>query len=421
MDRKIEKKKWPPKKIAWLAGGILLFSFILYNFIWGDTSSIYRANAERLTISAVTKGPFQESVPVTGAVMPIKTFFLDATEGGKVEEIFREAGSILKEGEKILRLGNTDLLISISQQEASVAEQRDRFANTRFNFQQNRIALKRQLLTQNYEAIRLKRLYERQKSLYENNLIAKQEFEQAEDEYKYQKQLLDLNIEQFKRDSTFQEIQLSQLQKSFDRLQQNLKRSQQRLDELVLKAPISGQLTSLDAEIGQSKSRGQRLGQIDDLNGFKIRAQIDEFYLPKIGLQQEGEFEFAGASHRIRIFKIFPEISEGRFEVDLEFVGEEPTGIRRGQTVHIRLELSGLSEQILLPLGGFFQKTGGQWAYVLDQSGDFATKRNIRLGRKNQQVYEVLEGLQPGEKVVTSSYDDFGDNDKLVFKNKQDD
>ncbi|MFQ5629429.1 MAG: efflux RND transporter periplasmic adaptor subunit [bacterium] len=416
MDRKIEKKKWPPKKIAMIAGGGLFFSFILYSFIWGDSSSKLNVKTERITISTVASGPFQEFIPVTGTVQPIKTIFLDAIEGGKVDTVYREAGNFVKAGDKILRLANTTLLISISNQDAMVVEQRNLLTNTQFQLERNRIQNRQRILELQYNILRLKRQYDRNKKLHEQSLISQSDFDATKDEYDYQVRLNNLTIEAVRSDSVFQEIQVGQLEKSLLRLQENLQIARRRLDELVIKAPISGQLTSLNAEIGESKSQGQRLGQIDVLDGFKVVAAIDEHYLPRVEIGQNGEFDFAGQTYALITTKIYPEIRDGRFDVDMVFDGQEPDGIRRGQTVHIRLQFSGLTDQVLLPLGGFYQKTGGQWVYVLDESEESAVKRKIRLGRKNTQVFEVLEGLGVGEKVITSSYDNFGDIDKLILK-----
>ncbi len=420
MDRKIEKKKWPPKKIAGLAAILLFVSFVTYSILWGDSSTKLNVDAERMTISDVSRGPFQEFIPVTGAIMPIKTFYIDAVEGGRVDTIYREAGSFLKNGDKILRLENTSLLIQISQQDARVTEQRNQLINTRFTLERNNIQNRQRLLDQEYNILRLQRLYERNKELRQQKLISDAEFEANEDEFNYQQRLYQLNAEAFSRDSIFQEVQLKQLESSVGRLQDNLEIARRRLEELVVRSPANGQLTSLVAEIGETKAQGTRLGQVDVLDGFKVRAGIDEHYLPRIALGQRGEFDFAGSTYKLMTKKLYPEINQGRFEVDLEFEGEEPNGIRRGQTVHIRLELSDLTEAVMLAKGGFYQKTGGQWVYVIDPSGDFAIKRQIRLGRQNTQVFEVLEGLEPGERVITSSYDNFGDIDKLILKNQPD-
>jgi HlyD family secretion protein len=416
MDRKIEKKKWPPKKIAIVAASTLFVLFIAYGFIFGDKSSKLNVETERLTISTVERGAFQEFIPITGNVMPIRTIYLDAVQGGQVEELFLEAGSFVKHNDKILRLTNTNLLLDIMNREANLFEQRNNLRNTRLLMEQQRLTLKSNLAEMDFNILRLKRNYDRSRELVKKNLISQLEYEQVKDEYEYFIRRRELTLQSQRQDSLFRAIQVKQLEESVDRLQSNLAIVKQKLEDLVIKAPIAGQLTSLDAEIGQSISQGQRLGQIDVLDSFKVRAEIDEHYIARIEVGRTGSFDLADETYRLIVKKIYPEVREGRFETDLYFYEQAPEGIRRGQTLHIRLELGDLSEALLLPRGGFFQKTGGQWVYVLDGSGDVAIKRNIRIGRQNTQVYEVLEGLEPGEKVITSSYDSFGDNEKLVLK-----
>ncbi len=416
MDRQIQKKKWPPKKLALVGGGGLFFCFVIYSFIFGDSSSKLNVETEKITIAAVARGPFQEFIPVTGSVLPIKTIYIDAIEGGRVETKFIEAGAFVKEGDKILQLTNTNLLLDIMFREAQFFEQSNNLRNTRLLMEQSRLNLRQQLNDQEYQVQRLKRLNERAGELRQKNLISQQEFEQTLDEYNYRRRQKELAIESFKQDSLFRQVQIEQLESSLKRMQTNLDVTKERLESMIIRAPVTGQLTSLNAEIGESKAQGQRLGQVDILDGFKVRAGIDEHYLSRINLGQTGEFDFAGQTYVLITKKVFPEIRDGRFDVDLEFQGKEPEGIRRGQTLHIRLELGDLSEATLLSRGGFYQKTGGQWVYVLDESGDFATKRSIKLGRQNPQVFEVLEGLETGERVITSSYDSFGDIDKLILK-----
>ncbi len=416
MDRQIEKKKWPPKKIAGLGAAGLLFIIVVYNLLFGDSSSKLNVEAQKITVSTVEKGPFQEFIPVTGSVLPIRTIYLDAIEGGQVEERLIEAGTMVKQGDVILKLTNTTLHIQISSQDAQVVEQQNLLTSTRFNLEQNNLRIRRQLIEQEYQIKRLKRMFDRKKELLARNLISQEEFEQVKDEYEFQLKQQELNRQSALQDSVFQEVQVRQLEMSLKRLEENLAIARTRLDNLNIKAPISGHLTSLNAEVGQSISQGQRLGQIDVLDGFKVRAGIDEHYLARIERGLKGEFDFAGQSYTLVADKVYPEVRDGRFEVDMQFEGEAPAGIRRGQTLHIRLALGDLTEAVLIPRGGFYQKTGGQWIYVLNEDGDTASKRKIRLGRQNTQVFEVLEGLQPGERVVTSSYDSFGDIDKLVLK-----
>ncbi len=415
MDRTIEKKKWPPKKIISYSLGSIFIFIVIYNLLFGDTSSKLNVESEKLTISTVTKGPFKEYIPITGTIIPIRTVYLDAVEGGRVEKLFLEAGSMVEEGDEILQLGNTNLLMDIMFREAEFFEQSNNLRNTRLAMEQNRLNLKSQLIDLDYQIKIYRRNYIQKKKLSEENLISNLEFEQSRDEYEYTIERRELAIESYKQDSIFRKIQIQQLEVSLTRMQKNLALVKTKLDNLIIKAPISGHLTSLNAEIGESKTRGERLGQVDVLEGFKARAGVDEYHLSRINKGLTGEFDFAGSNYTLRADKIFPEIRDGRFDIDLVFTDREPDGIRRGQTLHIRLELGNLSQAILLPRGGFYQKTGGQWVYVLDKNGDRAHKKNIRLGMQNPQMFEVLEGLEPGEKVITSSYDSFGDNDVLVL------
>jgi HlyD family secretion protein len=416
MDRTIEKKKWPPKRIVLFSVSGIFITLVLYQIFFADFSSKYNVDLQKITISAVTKGPFQEYIPVTGTVVPIKTVYLDAIEGGRVEQVFLEAGTMVEAGDKILELSNTNLMMDIMFREAEFYEQSNNLRNTRLDMEKNQLHLKAELIDFDYEIKKLKRSYQRNKELLKSNLISVQEYEEIEDLYEYNLKRRNLAIESYMQDSLFRKIQIGQLENSLNRMQDNLGLVRSKLDNLIIKAPVSGLLSSRFAEIGESKNSGQRLGQIDVLDGFKVLAAIDEHYLSRISAGLPGLFLFGDKEYSIVSSKIYPEIIDGRFDVDMEFVSDEPEGIRRGQTVHIRLSLGDSAEALLLERGGFYQTTGGQWVYVIDESGDFAVKRNIRLGRQNPQTFEVLEGLQPGERVITSSYDNFGDNDKLILK-----
>jgi len=416
MDRKIEKKKWTIKKIATYGTGILLFLFIIYNFLLGDSSSKLNVQKERLTISTVSLGPFQEFIPVTGNVVPIKTVYLDAVEGGRVEVKYIEEGTLVETGDKILKLDNTNLHLDIMYREAELFQQINNLRNTRLDMERTRLNLQTQIAQIDYDLRTKKRIYERNKELFQKNLISRFEYEQSLDEFNYLSKSKELTIETHKQDSVFRIAQIKQLEASIRRMQENLEIVKNKLENLVIKAPISGQLTSLNAEIGESKALGERLGQIDVLDSFKVRVDIDEHYIARIEIGKTGNFEFAGKTYNLEIRKIYPEVLNGRFGVDMYFTDEVPQGIRRGQTLHIRLALGDLSEAILLARGGFYQKTGGQWVYLVDESGEYAVKQPIRLGRQNPQHFEVIEGLQPGQMVITSSYETFGENDKLVLK-----
>jgi len=416
MDRKIEKKKWPPKRIAAFAAAGLFVILVLYVFLFRLSKSTLNVKTERITISTVTRGPFQEFIPIMGNVLPINTFFLNAVEGGRVEEIYLEAGTFVKEGDGILRLANTNLLLDIMWREAELFQQSNNLRNTRLSMEQYRLGLNQDLAEIDNQLQQQKRTYERYKELVKDNLISIHEFELAKDQYDYLIKRKELTIESQKNDLEFRQGQIDALEASLKRMQDNLEIVKQKQENLTIRAPVSGHLTALDAEIGQSKSPGQPLGQIDVLEGFRVRAAIDEHYIARVETGRKGEFDFAGKSYGLIVKKIYPEVKDRRFEVDMEFVGGGPEEITRGQTLHIRLELGDISEAILLPRGGFYQTTGGNWAYVVEEPENIATKRKIRIGRQNPQVFEVLEGLGPGDRVITSSYESFGNMDRLVLK-----
>lgn len=416
MDRPIEKKRWTLKRIGKVGIPAAFFMVLLLYFLIGDHSSKLNVEAERITISTVTKAPFQEYIPVTGTIQPLQTFFLDAAEGGRIDSIFVEAGNVVSKGDRILKLANTNSQLDVLYREALLFEQINNARNTRLAIEQNSLTLRGQLADVEYQIIRLQRLHDRDTLLFRKQLISRQEFEQVTDEYEYWQSKQIITVENFKQDSLLRRVQLDQLNASIKRMQSNLDLVKRSLEDLVVRAPISGELTSLNAEIGQSKSPGQRLGQIDVLDGFKVRAEIDEFYISRINSGQKGTFDLGTTSYSLTVEKVYPEVREGRFEVDMLFEGSPPQGIRRGQTLQIRLQLGDLSDALIVARGAFYQKTGGQWAYVVDKSGAFAIKRNIRLGRQNPQTFEVMEGLEPGEQVITSAYDNFGDIDKLVLK-----
>lgn len=415
MDKIIQKKKWTFKKIIIiaLAGAFLtLITITLFN----QGGAKLNVKSERLSISTVREDYFQEFIPVTGTIAPIKTFYLDAVEGGRVEDKFIEAGTNVKKGDRILKLGNTNLLMDIMYREAELFQQSNNLRNTRLAMEQNRLALLAQLLDLDAQLKKQKRLYEEYDELRKLDLGSKREYEELKDTYEYLVEKRKLTLQSNLQDSIFRENQIEQLENSLQRMEENLVIVKEKLDNLTLKAPISGQLTSLNAEIGESKAQGERLGQIDVLDNFKVRAEIDEYYISRIGIGQEGEFTFAEKTYYLIVKKVYPEVAGGKFQVDMEFTGEVPGGIRRGQTVHIKLKLGDLTKALLVDKGGFYQKTGGRWIYVVDEGSNTAVKREISIGRQNPEVYEVLSGLKAGEKVITSSYDNYGDNDILILK-----
>ncbi len=416
MDRKIEKKKFTPKKIALYAASAAFVIFIFYTFIFGDSSRKLNVDPDRITISEVQRGPFQEFTPITGTVQPIETFQLDVSDGGKVQKKFVEEGAFLNEGDPIIQLDNAQLRLSIIYNEANVFQQINNLRSTRLSFQQSKLNLQAMLLQVDRNIREQKRLYETNKKLFEKGLLSENEYLNTQDEYEYLLKSRDLTLETFVQDSIMRAQQIVQLEQSVKTLEENLLITKKQLENLTVKAPISGQLTALNVEIGESISQGENVGQIDKVDSFKVRANIDEHWIARVSTGQFGEFTFNRNDYKMIVKKVFPQVTNGTFQVDMLFVKEIPEGIRRGQTVHIKLELGELSEAVFVDRGGFYQTTGGQWIFVIDQSGEFATRRNIRLGRQNTQSFEVLEGLEPGEKVITSSYDTYQEVDKLVIK-----
>ncbi|MGB7295822.1 MAG: HlyD family efflux transporter periplasmic adaptor subunit [Candidatus Aminicenantales bacterium] len=416
MDRKIKKKKWPPAKIAAWAASAAFIVFMLYLFIFKLNRSALNVQTERLTISTVERGPFQEFIPVQGNVLPIYQHYLTAMEGGQVEEIFILAGAMVKKGEQIVRLANTNLLLDIMWREAELFQQSNNLRNTRLALEQYRLQLSQALEDIDSELQRQKRVYDRYARLIKEKLISQHDYELSRDLYEHLVRKKALTEQSMANELKFRQAQIDALEGSLQRMQTNLEIVKEKQENLTIRAPVSGLLSALSVEIGQSKAPGERLGQVDVLEGFKVRAPVDELYLPRIQVGKPGEFDHAGKTYRLKINWIYPEVAEGRFDVDMAFEGPEPEGITRGQTYHIRLFLSDVSEGLLLAKGGFFQSTGGNWAYVLDKSGGYAEKRSIRVGRQNTQVYEVLEGLEEGDRVITSSYESYGDIERLILK-----
>lgn len=416
MDRKIDKKKWPLKKIITYSAAAAFVLIILFSFVFSDRSSRLNVEEDKITISTVKYGPFQEYIPVTGTIQPIQTFLLDVSDGGKVVTKYIEEGTFVNVGDPILKLDNASLTLNIIYNQANVFQQINSLRSTRLEMEQIRLNLQGQLLDIDHSLRLQKTTYENDKILFEKNLISKIEYQNAKDEYEYLVNKKQLTLETFEKDSLFRAQQIDQLERSVSTLQENINITKKQLEDLTVKAPIKGQLTSLNAEIGQSIAPGANVGEIDVVDSFKVRVAIDEHYIARISPGQTGEFTFSDRDYKLIIKKVFPEVKNGQFEVDMHFIGEIPKGIRRGQSLQIRLELGELGQALTIERGGFYQTTGGQWIFVVDPSGDVAYKREIRLGRQNTQDFEVLGGLKQGEKVITSSYDTFGDVDKLVLK-----
>jgi HlyD family secretion protein len=417
VDRKIEKKRFTPKRIAYGLALLALVSLLGYG-VWSSATGGQALNVDRdkLTISTVERGPFQEFIAITGTVMPERTVYLDAVEGGRVEEVFVEEGAMVRQGQPLLRLSNNDLRLRLMNNEAQLAEQESNLQQLRFNIMQNRLNLRQQIAQMDYEVQRLRRQHRRNAQLHEKNLIAEETFEATRDELAYWRQRRTLTERSFRQDSLAQATRIEQMSTSVDRMRANFQVLEETLANLTVRAPISGQLTALDAEVGEIRTSGSRFGQIDKLDAYKIRAPIDEFYIERVARGQTATTQaLGGTKHALQVTRVYPEVEDGRFEVDLEFAEDAPANIRRGQSVRLNLELGQPEEAVLLARGGFYQSTGGNWAYVLNGNGE-AVRRAIRLGRQNPNHFQVEEGLEPGDRVVTSGYDTFGDADRLVLK-----
>lgn len=416
MDRKIEKKKGlRPKTIIMILAGLAVVALIV-KIIFSSGTSTFRTEKEKLTISVVESGSFKDYISIIGTVEPITTIFLDAEEGGKVTERVIDEGEMVKKGDVIFRMVNNDLNLQILNTESQLAYQSNELRNTLIGMEQQKISNKQQLLNIDYDLIRLGRNFEQNSSLFEKGFISREIYLTSKDNFELAQKDRELRYERMIQDSIFRENQKTQMNSSLGNMQQNLSMVRQRLENLNVKAPADGQLGSLDVEIGQSINRGQRIGQLQILDNFKVVAQIDEHYIDRVRRELPATFERQDRQFAIEVMKVYPEVREARFQVDLRFTKEIPDNLRTGQTYQIKLELGQPIDAILLQRGGFFQSTGGQWVFVLDESGKLATKRNIRIGRQNPLYYEVLEGLAPGEKVITSSYETFGTNDRIELK-----
>lgn len=414
MDRKIEKKLLTPKRIISVVAVVGFVGLVLYMAIFGDHSARLNVQVERITISEVTIGPFQEFIPQRGTVMPIQTHYLDALEGGQVEEIYLEVGAMVDQGTQILRMSNPTLEQTVLSQEAQLFEQINRMENTRLNQEIQDIQRKRSLMDIELDLQKSERDFRKQKALFENNFASRDEYNEAREKYEHAQKLKVFMVETIRRDSMYRVNELAALQKRARSLQLQLDDVRRPLRNLTVRAPIAGQLSQLNAEIGKLIAKGTSIGQIDVLDAYKMRAAIDEFYITRIAAGLRGTIEIDDETFELKIRRVFPEVKEGQFEVDMEFVGEAPRSIRRGQTEQIRLELDAPEEALLLPRGGFYQTTGGNWVFVVE--GDLAVRRNVRIGRQNPEFFEVLEGLSPGERVVTSSYENYEEIDKLVLQ-----
>jgi Membrane-fusion protein len=417
MDRALPKKKWNSKRITLVVGGVGILALIFASYYFTSGNSKLNVDAERITISEVKEDSFREFIPVNGTVLPITSIFLDASVGGRVEEKYVEDGAHLKKGDPIMRLSNTDLELSLVNQETQVLNLLTQSQIAQINAQQVSINNRNQMADVENALKEAERVYNLNQTLYKQKAIGSQEYQQSLNDYNYQKERMQLTKQILTQDSLSIAQQAKQDRQTYERTQSALGLMRKKVDDLILRAPVDGQLTSFDAEIGQNKPAGERLGQIDVLTGFKVRADIDEHYISRIYPDLEGEFTFAGKSYKLVIKKVYTQVTNGRFQVDMEFVNEVPDGIRRGQTLQIRLALSDETKAVLLAKGGFYQQTGGNWVFKLTEDGKTAYRVDVQLGRQNPDYYEVVSGLEPGDKVVTSSYETYDRVQELNISN----
>jgi len=416
MDRVIEKKKWSTKRILTIAGIVAIIALIAGSYYFTSGKSKLNVDTDRITISEITKGTFQERIPVNGVVLPLTTIYLDAVEGGRVEEKFVDDGTVMKKGDPILKLSNTDLQLSLVTQKTNVYNLLTQMQISKNAAEQNTVNKLNSMTDVESSLKEAKRIYDLDKYLYAQKAIGSQEYQKAKNDFDYYTQKKKLSEQVLRQDSISTDQQLKQARQSLEGSQNALNVMQQKVGDLIVRAPIDGQLTSLDAEVGQTKNKGDQLGQIDVLSGFKVRVDIDEHYISRIFIGLKGQFDFADTTYDLVIKKVYTQVTNGRFQVDMEFVGKVPKGIRRGQTLQILVALSEARTAVLLPKGGFYQQTGGNWIFKVSDDGSKAYKVNIQLGNQNPDFYEVLEGLKPGDKVVTSSYENYGDMQELILK-----
>ena len=416
MDRPIEKKKGIQKKHILYAAAGLAFIILIYMAFFTSRTSTYKVEKDKLIIETVTEDQFNDYITVPGTVEPISIIYLDAQEGGRVEEKVIEEGTMVKKGDIILRLSNPDLHLNILDSEAQLAEKENFLRNTQINMEQQRLQIKRELVNLKFEIERKERNYQQNITLMKDNLISKEEFIRSKEDYEMAVRSQELFLERQRQDSIFYSININSMITNLDNMRKNLNLVRQRAENLNVKAPVDGQLGLLTPEIGQSIQRGANMGQINVLTSYKVTAQIDEHYIDRVRTQLTATLDRQGSEFDLVVKRVYPEVRNGTFEIDMVFQDSMPANIRTGQTYYTSLQLGQPKKAILVPIGGFFQETGGQWIYVLDETESYATRRSISIGRKNPRYYEVLEGLKPGEKVIVSGYETFGKNEKLIFK-----
>ena len=419
MDKVIEKKKgiaaaFTKKSVKWWALGA--FVILVVVLLLTGRRSVLRVDGSTILTGTARQGEFNDYIRVSGQVQPMTTVQLSPTEGGNVKRIVVEEGSHVNEGDVIVVLGNENLDMQILNSEAELAEKENILRNTMISMEQQKLSVRQEKLSLQIEVRRARRAYEQNKALYEEKLIAKEECLKASEDYELAKDKLELVTDRERQDSLYRSVQIAQMHESLENMRLNMNMIRRRKENLSVKAPISGELGLLDVELGQSVAAGAKIGQINNLDSYKIEAQIDEHYIDRVAPGLEATFERQSEKYSSVIRKVYPEVRDGKFKADFRFEGQQPENIRTGQTYYLNLQLGQSAEAILIPRGSFYQNTGGKWVYVLNADGTKATKHSVRIGRQNPQYYEVLEGLAPGDKVIISSYDSFGDKDELIIK-----
>ena len=418
MDKIIEKKTgwrvaFTKKALPWWLGA-LLGLFIIY-LIARPNNKTLRVDKDTLTVSTAVKGEFNDYIRVSGRVQPMTTIQLSPQEGGMVQTILIEEGSKVKAGDPILILSNDNLDLQILNAEAELAEKENILRNTQIQMEQQKLDVRQNELEYGTNVEKLRRAYEQQKALYEDKLIAREDYLKAKEDYDLSLKKYDLIRERSRQDSLYRGTQVDRMEESLENMLLNMQMIRKRKGNLIVKAPIDGELGLLDVVLGQTIASGAKIGQINSVGTYKVEAQIDEHYIDRVVAGLEATFERQGETYATSIRKVYPEVRDGKFKADFKFEGEQPDNIRAGQTYYLNLQLGQPEEAVIIPRGTFYQKTGGKWIYVVNKDGNKAVKREIRIGRQNPQYYEVLEGLEPGEKVITSGYDTYGDSDVLVF------
>lgn len=415
MDRQIEKKSFL-RRYAWYIAAAAALAALLVWIVLGTTASTMTIDATDITISDVTRGKFDDYVRLNGQVLPIQVVQISPEEGGIVREKVVEEGARVRKGDVILRLSNSNLDLQILNAEAELAEKQNLLRNTQVAMQQDRLNNRTEQATLDTDCDRKRRAYEQNARLYKERLISKEVYLQSREDYNLARRKQSLISQRLKQDSLYRHVQMAQMEENLDNMRKNVLLVRDRKNKLEVRSAIDGELGLLDVELGQNIAAGQNIGQINDLSDFKVQAQIDEHYIDRVRPGLSASFSRDGKTYRLRVRKVYPEVRNGTFRTDFVFIGERPAQMRSGQTFYVELALGKSQQATLIPRGTFFQTTGGNWIFVLDKSGRKAYRRNISISRQNPQYYEVTDGLEPGERVITSGYEAFKDNEVLVIK-----